>query len=137
MRRQGAGQVLDNKVHGDGKNPRTSAASLYFCMAPSHDATKPVGQWNTGRIVCKGSVIQHWLNGRFPGGSTVPGGVDYQFDDVSTEGSCFGEYSKADANELTVRIAHDLSERFGIVHPTIQWESAERAQPCRQGRRPR
>ena len=57
-------QILDNKVHVDGKNPRTSAASLYFCMAPSHDATKPVGQWNTGRVVCKGTVIQHWLNGK-------------------------------------------------------------------------
>ena len=55
-------QILDNSVHADGKNPRTSAASLYFCMAPSKDATKPVGEWNTGRIVCKGSVIQHWLN---------------------------------------------------------------------------
>ncbi len=56
-------QILDNQKHGDGKNPRSSAASLYFCMAPSHDATKPAGQWNTGRIVCKGTVIQHWLNG--------------------------------------------------------------------------
>jgi hypothetical protein len=56
-------QILDNKVHPDGKNPRTSAASLYFCMAPSKDATNPVGEWNSGRIVCKGSVIQHWLNG--------------------------------------------------------------------------
>jgi hypothetical protein len=56
-------QILDNKVHSDGKNPRTSAASLYFCMAPSKDATKPVGEWNSGRIVCKGTVIQHWLNG--------------------------------------------------------------------------
>lgn len=56
-------QILDNKVHGDGKNPRTSAASVYFCMPPSKDATKPVGEWNIGRIVCKGSVIQHWLNG--------------------------------------------------------------------------
>jgi hypothetical protein len=56
-------QILDNAVHADGKNPRTSAASLYFCMAPSHDATAPVGEWNAGRIVCKGSVIQHWLNG--------------------------------------------------------------------------
>jgi hypothetical protein len=56
-------QILDNKVHGDGKNPRTSAASLYFCMAPSKDATRPVGEWNEGRIVCKGSIIQHWLNG--------------------------------------------------------------------------
>ena len=57
-------QILDNAVHADGKNPRTSAASLYFCMAPSHDATKPVGQWNSGRIVCRGSVVQHWLNGK-------------------------------------------------------------------------
>jgi len=57
-------QILDNSVHKDGKNPRTSAASLYFCMAPSHDATKPVGEWNQGKIVCKGTIIQHWLNGK-------------------------------------------------------------------------
>lgn len=57
-------QVLDNAVHADGQNPRTSAASLYFCMAPSHDATKPVGEWNEGRVVCQGTVIQHWLNGK-------------------------------------------------------------------------
>ena len=56
-------QILDNKVHVDGKNPRTSAASLYFCMAPSKDETRPVGEWNTGRIVCKGTIVQHWLNG--------------------------------------------------------------------------
>ncbi len=56
-------QILDNDVHADGKNPRTSAASLYFCVQPSKDMTKPVGQWNTGRIVCKGTIIQHWLNG--------------------------------------------------------------------------
>lgn len=56
-------QILDNGKHADGHNPRSSAASLYFCMAPSRDATKPVGQWNTARIVCKGTVIQHWLNG--------------------------------------------------------------------------
>lgn len=56
-------QILDNAKHSDGKNPRTSAASLYFCMPPSKDATKPVGEWNEGRILCKGSVIQHWLNG--------------------------------------------------------------------------
>jgi arylsulfatase A-like enzyme len=56
-------QILDNSRHADGKNPRTSAASLYFCMQPTADKTRPVGQWNEGRIVCKGSVIQHWLNG--------------------------------------------------------------------------
>lgn len=56
-------QILDNKKHRDGKNPRTSAAALYFCVQPSEDKTRPAGQWNEGRIVCKGSRIQHWLNG--------------------------------------------------------------------------
>lgn len=56
-------QILDNQVHNDGKNPRTSAASIYFGVAPSKDMTKPVGEWNSGRIVCRGTVIQHWLNG--------------------------------------------------------------------------
>ena len=57
-------QILDNGKHADGRNPRTSAASLYFCMSPAYDATRPVGTWNEGRVVCKGSVIQHWLNGQ-------------------------------------------------------------------------
>ena len=56
-------QILDNEAHPDGRNPRTSAASLYFCVQPSKDMTKPVGQLNTGSIVCKGTIIQHWLNG--------------------------------------------------------------------------
>ncbi len=56
-------QILDNKKNPDGKDPRTSAGALYFCAAPSRDATKPPGQWNEGRIVGKGTVIEHWLNG--------------------------------------------------------------------------
>lgn len=56
-------QVLDDANSPYGENPRQAAASLFFCMAPSKDATRPHGQWNEGRVVCKGSVIQHWLNG--------------------------------------------------------------------------
>jgi len=56
-------QVLDNVNSPYGENPRQAAASLFFCMAPSKDATRPLGEWNEGRIVCKGTVIQHWLNG--------------------------------------------------------------------------
>lgn len=57
-------QILDNVHSPYGENPRQAAASLFFCMAPSVDATLPHGQWNTGRILCKGSVIEHWLNGK-------------------------------------------------------------------------
>jgi len=57
-------QILDNAKHRDGQNPRTSAASLYFCMAPAQDTTVQPERWNTGRVVGKGTVIQHWLNGQ-------------------------------------------------------------------------
>ena len=56
-------QVLDNVHSPYGANPRQAAASIFFCMAPSQDATKCFGEWNTARILCKGTVIEHWLNG--------------------------------------------------------------------------
>lgn len=31
---------------------------------PSRTATRPLGQWNEGRILHKGTVIQHWVNGQ-------------------------------------------------------------------------
>lgn len=55
-------QVLDDENSPYGENPRQSAASIFFCMAPSKRVTRPAGQWNTARILCKGSVIEHWLN---------------------------------------------------------------------------
>ncbi len=56
-------QILDNIHSPYGENPRQAAGSLFFCMAPSRDATKPFGQWNSGRVKCKGTVIEHWVNG--------------------------------------------------------------------------
>ena len=56
-------QILDNIHSPYGENARQAAGSLFFCMAPSKDATKPFGEWNTGRVKCKGTVIEHWVNG--------------------------------------------------------------------------
>ncbi len=56
-------QVLDNKKHPDGRNPKTAAASVYAVYAPSEDAAKPVGEWNAGKIVANGNHLEHWLNG--------------------------------------------------------------------------
>ncbi|HEX4298259.1 MAG TPA: DUF1080 domain-containing protein [Devosia sp.] len=56
-------QILDNTGHPDGKSPLTSAASNYGLYAPSADVTKPVGEWNTARIVVSGNHVEHWLNG--------------------------------------------------------------------------
>ncbi|MCC6492870.1 MAG: DUF1080 domain-containing protein [Pirellulales bacterium] len=57
-------QVLDNERHQDGKNPLTSAGSLYGLYASAEDAAKPAGEWNRGRIVIRGNHVQHFLNGQ-------------------------------------------------------------------------
>ena len=56
-------QILDNTRHPDGKSPITSAASAYGIYAPSADLTRPVGDWNSGRIIVQGNHVEHWLNG--------------------------------------------------------------------------
>jgi hypothetical protein len=56
-------QVLDNGHHPDGANAITSSGSNYAVNEPVKDVTKPVGQWNEGRIVAKGNHVEHWLNG--------------------------------------------------------------------------
>ena len=56
-------QVLDNATHADGKNPLTSTGSCYALYAPTRDASRPIGEWNTGRIVINKGKGEHWLNG--------------------------------------------------------------------------
>ena len=57
-------QILDNATHRDGKNPLTSAGACYALYAPPSDVTRPVGQWNEGRIVVSKGKVEHWLNGQ-------------------------------------------------------------------------
>jgi hypothetical protein len=57
-------QVLDDSKHPDGRNPKTSAGSLYALIAPPEDKKlKPVGEFNQSRIVFKKGKVEHWLNG--------------------------------------------------------------------------
>lgn len=56
-------QILDNAKHQDGKDPKTSAGSLYALIACSKEVTRPVGEWNTAKVLKKGNHIEHWLNG--------------------------------------------------------------------------
>ncbi|WP_308909097.1 3-keto-disaccharide hydrolase [Pseudokordiimonas caeni] len=54
-------QVLDNK--GRSEPPIEQAGGLYILYAPEADYTKPVGEFNEGRILVDGSKVEHWLNG--------------------------------------------------------------------------
>ena len=56
-------QVLDDDKHADGKDPKTSAGSLYALIAPTNKKLKPVGEWNQVRLIVRGNHVEHWLNG--------------------------------------------------------------------------
>ncbi len=56
-------QVLDDSLHTDGKNPKTSAGSLYGLIATTNKVLRPVGEYNKAKVVAKGNHIEHWLNG--------------------------------------------------------------------------
>lgn len=59
-------QVLDNFGFRSGKGepvgPKEHSASHYAIEAAVQDVTKPIGEWNEGRIVVKGNLVEYWLN---------------------------------------------------------------------------
>jgi len=61
-------QLLDDEVHPDGKlgiNGNRKTAALYDMMPPSSKKKmNPVGEWNTARIISKGTKVTHYINGK-------------------------------------------------------------------------
>ena len=53
-------QILDN---ARGEPPLERAGGLFALVAPSMDMTKPVGDWNSARLIVDHGKVQHWLNG--------------------------------------------------------------------------
>src|SRR5262249_4016006 len=58
-------QITDTTENPDAKanGPKHKTAALYDMFAASKDVSKPVGEFNRGRIVVKGDHVEHWLNG--------------------------------------------------------------------------
>ena len=57
-------QVLDDEKHPDAKNgPNRTAGALYDLIGPGNKTLKPVGEYNTAKIVLIGKHGEHWLNG--------------------------------------------------------------------------
>jgi 3-keto-disaccharide hydrolase len=56
-------QIVDDDGYpGDVKDVHFSGSD-YDMYAPQKKTVKPVGEWNTSRIVAQGNHIEHWLNG--------------------------------------------------------------------------
>ena len=58
-------QILDDDAPAWAKlHPQSKTGSFYEVLPPAADKTlKPVGEWNSTRIVVQGKHVEHWLNG--------------------------------------------------------------------------
>jgi 3-keto-disaccharide hydrolase len=57
-------QLLDDANAPDGRSRLTAAASAYAIYPAPAGVVKPFGEWNTTRLVVKGTHVEHWLNGQ-------------------------------------------------------------------------
>jgi hypothetical protein len=100
-------QVLDNDGHPDREDPTHRAAALYDLVAPPADFTKPVGEYNYGRVIVEGGRIEHWLNGEKV--AEAPFGNDTWRSMVAD--SKFGdwpEFGKYDSGHIALQDHSDL-----------------------------
>jgi hypothetical protein len=58
-------QVLDDEKNEDSLNgPTRQAGALYYLFPPNDQKhLEPVGEFNEGEIIVRGSHVEHWLNG--------------------------------------------------------------------------
>lgn len=68
----------------------------------------------TGTKVSTGSGS----TGSCDGGSNVAGGIDYEFENVETEGTCFSDFSRADQDEVAARVAQGDFPPFTFQPPS-------------------
>lgn len=55
-------QILNDAEHPN-ITPDCTVGSNYALHPRSHDASRPVGEWNHTRMVVAGPHVEHWLNG--------------------------------------------------------------------------
>jgi hypothetical protein len=57
-------QMIDDERHPDAKvGPKRQTAALYDVLPAENRPMKPAGEWNTSRVIVRGTTVEHWLNG--------------------------------------------------------------------------
>ncbi|MEP1087926.1 DUF1080 domain-containing protein [Algoriphagus sp.] len=57
-------QVLDDKGWPDQMKPNQLTAGSYSMYAPEGAEVRPVGEWNSTKIIVQYPHVEHWLNGK-------------------------------------------------------------------------
>jgi hypothetical protein len=57
-------QIIDDARHADAKvSTERQTASFYDVKSATTRPTRPIGEWDTSRVLVSGNHVEHWLNG--------------------------------------------------------------------------
>ncbi len=99
-------QLLDDERHPDAEEANHRAGALYDLVAPGdRKSLNPAGEWNSARVVFRGSHGEHWLNGEKV--------LEYDLDSARFD-SLFAESKYADIDGFrTRRAGHVILQDHG------------------------
>ncbi len=92
-------QILDDENHADGRSPLTSVGSNYALHPAPRGLARPVGEWNSARILVSGNHVEHWLNG-FRTVEYELGSADWLERVASSKFSAWPEYGTASRGHI-------------------------------------
>jgi hypothetical protein len=95
-------QLLDDSKHRDGKSALTASGALYALYAPMKAAAKPIGEWNTQRVVVKAGRIHSWLNGELVVDATV-GSDDWNARVAKSKFAPFRQFAKVSPGRILLQ----------------------------------
>jgi hypothetical protein len=57
-------QLIDDERHPDAKiGAKRQTAALYDVLPAADRPLRPAGEWNSSRVLVRGTTVEHWLNG--------------------------------------------------------------------------
>ncbi|HEY2852913.1 MAG TPA: DUF1080 domain-containing protein [Gemmatimonadaceae bacterium] len=92
-------QLLDDKVHPDGKNRLTAAAAVYGMYPSPAGYVHAANEWNHTRLVVNGDRVEHWLNGHKMVSYTL-GSKDWAARVAKSKFKTFPNYGKASEGHI-------------------------------------
>jgi len=99
-------QLLDDEKAADNKTRLTCAGAAYALYPSPPGHLKPVGEWNTTRIVVNGHHVEHWLNG-FKLLEYEFGSADWQAKVKASKFNDYPNYGKAKRGHIAMQGDHE------------------------------
>src|SRR5262245_10786919 len=104
-------QLLDDDEAADNKTRLTCAGAAYAIYPSPPGHLKPVGEWNTTRIVVNGNHVEHWLNG-FKLLEYEFGSADWKAKVKASKFSDYPNYGKAKRGHIAMQGDHEGTLAF-------------------------